>query len=331
MKQKALFNINRLVADSDAPVESSFLADLDYALRKYNERKPVYYFKKVTPMTHPEIFDTTKSSVNCAVVTELPVASKENEYESTKVVYLKSSGLDTEQEYFVCIYSDGKPSRTYKPSSMKCQRCMYYQVSGEELDKQLQKSGDFYGICESGEDRHLRIQSAVSKMKSVGTDCDFIKVSDYVREHNLPLKITGEKEFETKLYDEKRNISFLCDGVIKYKGQYYILEIKTETSYKWNQRKAIAEEHRNQAITYSMELGLKNIIFVYENRDICTKKSFLLTVTDADVDALEKKIAECTEYLAKKVIPPIDENIDKKICQYCDYRTACKRDSKCEK
>lgn len=217
------------------------------------------------------------------------------------------------------------PSKTYKPSSMTCIRNMYFQVTGTLPDEER---GNYclVGICESGTDRHERLQLAVSNMKNIGIDCEYIDVADYVKEHNLDyLEIKGKSGFETKLYHKSLNISFLCDGIIKYKGNYYILEIKTETIYKWQTRDKVADEHLNQATTYAACLGINNVLFLYENRDNCDKKAFILSVTDEMKTELLGKIEECDGYVSRLIIPPKPKDVPKKSCNYCNYKSACRK------
>ena len=56
-----------------------------------------------------------------------------------------------------------KPSQTYKPSSMNCLRNMYYQRIG--IEPESESNAVLIGICESGTDRHERVQEAISRMK----------------------------------------------------------------------------------------------------------------------------------------------------------------------
>lgn len=325
---KALFNINRLVSDSgkDISPEVSFLSDLDYTYRKTNEHKPYYYFKEISMVDDSEYFDTSNSCINIVCIDTLPTeCDKSMCYDSTRLIYHTN-----DQKYYVCLLSDGKPSRRYKPSSMHCIRQMYYQMTGGDMDKDNGLSGDFYSICESGEDRHLRIQKMISSMRGVGVDCDFIDVSQYVKDHKIDVEIISKKEYETKLYDRKRNIIFLCDGIVKYKGEYFIIEIKTESSRKWMDRVSVDKSHMYQAHSYSLELGINKVLFIYENRDICTKKSFLITVDDDDRKTVIDRINLCNNYIELKTVPAIEEGIEKKICQYCSYKTLCKVDGKYE-
>ena len=219
-----------------------------------------------------------------------------------------------------------KPSLTYKPSGMNCIRQSYYQIKGYE-----QATDDFnyalIGICESGTDRHERIQKAVAEMKNNGYDCEYVDVGNYVNQHNLKdIEIVSKQGMETKLFNKKYNISFLCDGIIKYNGHYYIIEFKTESSYKFASRKGVDPSHYNQAKTYSMCLGLSDVLFVYISRDTLQMKAYLFNVTDEMRQGIIDYITECDKYLESSTVPPKPSDVSKKTCSYCTYKLYCKGD-----
>ncbi len=218
-----------------------------------------------------------------------------------------------------------KPSKSYKPSSLTCIRNMYFQVIGEESDGE-RSSSQLIGIGQSGTDRHERLQTAIAKMKDVGIDCEYLDVAEYVEQNNLShLKIVSRQGMETKLYHEGLNLSFLCDGIIRYKGKLYILEIKTETMHKYMSRQGVAEDHYDQATTYSLCFGINEVMFVYENRDNCDKKVYLFTVTEEMKFKIVTKIEECDGYVSRLIPPPMPKDIAKKTCSYCKYKKACKK------
>lgn len=224
-----------------------------------------------------------------------------------------------------------KPSQSYKPSGMNCIRSMYYQVIGAETVPD--SSYILVGICESGTDRHERIQNAISKMKENGFDCEYIDVGDYVKSRGLDiyLDIVDKCGNETKLYDRNRNISFLCDGIIKYKGKYYIVEFKTESSSKWRDRKEVDPKHYNQARTYSLELQIDSVIFVYINRDIVDYKAFMYEVSESERDSIIDLIAKCQSYVDKQELPPLPYDASPKKCAYCAYKSLCDRNNNGQK
>lgn len=221
-----------------------------------------------------------------------------------------------------------KPSQTYKPSSMKCIRNMYYQVTGTEPDDG-ETGYCLIGICNSGTDIHVRIQTAVSEMKNNGIDCEYVDVAQYVRDRNLTdqLDIISQEGMETKLYNKILNISFLCDGIIRYKGHYYVLELKTENSYKFSMRKDVDESHYEQGTAYSYMLNLPEVIFVYICRDNLEMRSFMFKPTDEMKQDLLCKILDCDGYKARNEVPPKPTNISKKQCTYCGYRKTCENDN----
>lgn len=220
-----------------------------------------------------------------------------------------------------------KPSKTYKPSSLHCIRNMYYQVIGAEAQGD-RMSSELVGICESGTDRHERLQRAVTAMKDNNIDCEYCNVAEYVKNHNLldDIDIVSQQGMETKLYHKRYNMSFLCDGIIKYKGKYYILEIKTETSNKFWGRENVNPDHVLQGTAYSLAFGIDKVLFLYECRDNCSKKAYILNVTDEMRDNLKSKIFDCDSYIKNQVVPPKPVDISKGACGYCGYAGRCKQD-----
>lgn len=218
-----------------------------------------------------------------------------------------------------------KPSRSYKPSSLHCIRNMYFQITGAELEGD-RASSELIGICESGTDRHDRIQRACMAMKENNIDCEYVNVGEFVKARGLnDIEVVSQNGNETKLFNKVLNISFLCDGIIRYKGKYYILEIKTETSNKFWDRKDVNPDHILQGTAYSVNLGLDNVLFLYECRDNCSKKAFMLHVTDKMKQDLVGKITECDGYVERMICPPKPEDVSRKTCAYCNYAELCKR------
>lgn len=217
-------------------------------------------------------------------------------------------------------------SKTYKPSMMNCIRASYYQIRGFETDGET-ANYSMIGICNSGTDIHERIQKAVSNMKENNMDCEYVNVADYVYSRELKdLDVVSRQGYETKLYHKKLNISFLCDGIIKYRDKYYILEIKSESGYKFLNRKAVDMKHYKQAITYSLALGINDVIFVYISRDLLDMKSYCFHVTDEMKNTIISYIEECDGYVARQITPPKPENTLFNACSYCGYKSRCKGD-----
>lgn len=222
------------------------------------------------------------------------------------------------------------PSKKYKPSSMNCIRNMFFQIEGREPEKNPQAYTSV-GILETGTDRHVRIQQAVAAMRANGFDCDYLDVPEYLEQHPelSDIQVVRKMGVETLLYNTKYNISFACDGLIKYRGEYYIIEFKTEGSYKFDYRTGVDPSHYNQASAYSLSFGLDKVIFIYIDRNTLKMKCYLLDVTDTMRERIVSKIEQCNRYVERNVIPPKD-NVDYKVCSWCAYRLFCKSIPKTE-
>lgn len=218
------------------------------------------------------------------------------------------------------------PSKTYKPSSLGgCIRKVYFEVTGAPIDTYNEVDPSFVGICESGTDRHERIQNAVMSMKELGMNCEWIDVEEYLKlypqEGTVVVQRVGN---EVKLRNTIHNMSFLCDGIIKFGGKYYILEIKTEFSMQWQSRKDAAPMHKVQAASYSLCLGIDDVIFVYEQRDFCKKQYYHVPITKLDRKEKVLDVIESVESHRENETVPEKTEITSQ-CNYCMFKEECKK------
>lgn len=222
-----------------------------------------------------------------------------------------------------------KPSNTFKPSGMNCMRMSYYQLKGIDADDKAPECS-FIGICESGTDRHERIQKAVAGMKQNGINCEYIDVAEFIKSRELAdIEVVSQQGMETKLYHKKFNMSFLCDGIIRYRGKYYILEIKTESTRKFYERTGVDPSHYKQATAYSLAFEIDDVLFLYENRDICSKKVFLFNVTPDMKQDLIGYMENTNTYVKDGKVPPRLSGlnpVEKKACSVCSYKEQCRKD-----
>lgn len=222
-----------------------------------------------------------------------------------------------------CNETEKIPTRAYKPSGISgCKRALFYELTGTERDKESQGM-NLIGICESGTDRHEMLQDYVQKMKDNGVDCEWVDVGRYLKSKRIKdPEVIEKKGNETKLYSKKYNMRFMCDGLIKYKGEYYILEIKTETTHKYSKHNEAFPEHKMQAACYAMTLRVPKVIFLYEDRDNCSKKAFLVNVSDLTIQHIQNKIKFVNKAVKKNQIPEREQ--DGNNCRYCNYKNICR-------
>lgn len=217
-----------------------------------------------------------------------------------------------------------KPSVSFKPSSLgTCLRRNYYEITGANIDI-VAVSDELVGMGEAGTDRHARLQQYIQQMRSKGFDCDWVDVEDYLKKFPQPgTTLRKRRGAEIGLNYEPLNLHLFLDGIIRLNGKYYILELKTEASFKWQSRREPDPMHMVQVTCYSIVVGLSDVILLYESRDICKKKAYHAVITDEQRAALRHFIARVNAYAAMAALPP--RTTDEKNCRYCPYNQVCTR------
>lgn len=214
------------------------------------------------------------------------------------------------------------PKDYFRPSSMYgCDRMLFFMrvhcggTGEKEIDTNLVE------ICNSGTDRHLRIQHLVEDMEGV-TCLDLEEVVKEANQKGIKTEFLGwnEDRTEGRCKNDELSIYFQPDGVINFMGKDVILEIKTESTYQHSNRYEPKPDHKYQATCYGMGLGIDYVLFFYEDRNFCGKKPYLWKITDEMKAEVLSKITRVNKAI-KAGLPP-EKNEDK--CTYCDYKRECK-------
>lgn len=210
------------------------------------------------------------------------------------------------------------PSQYYKPSGVGgCLRKMYFERIGQAL--QDNASYNLIAMGEAGTMRHEALQEYLVNFSKKDPNFEWLKVDEYLEEH--PVEGTNvdtnfvKNDFETKCKNELLQLSFLCDGLVRWQGKVYIMEIKTETMFKFNKHTEPYEEHKMQATCYGMCIGVDDVIFLYENRDNFEKKAYVYHITDDMKEQVLHKLQECEKYVELGISPKVYCNSS--YCPYC--------------
>lgn len=249
-----------------------------------------------------------------------------------KVAQGKNAGSVSFEDNFLKAYEEAvrqkeleerqvAPSDYIRPSSMYgCERMIFFQrvhsgsLNGDQSDVPLIE------ICQSGTDRHLDIQHIVERME--GVEClDLEEVVKEANQKGIKTEFLGwnEDHTEARCKNDELSIFFQPDGVIRFMGKEVILEVKTESTYQFSNRYEPKEDHKWQATSYGMGLGIDYVLFLYEDRNFCKKKLYLWKITDEMKERVKAKILTVNT-ACKTGIPP-EKNEDK--CTYCKYKNEC--------
>lgn len=214
------------------------------------------------------------------------------------------------------------PTDYFRPSSMGgCKRMLFFMRTGTAKDTE-ERSVQLEEICNSGTDRHIRIQKLFEDIPEL----ELYDLEQIVREANLRGVNTefvgwNEDHTEARCKNDDLSLYFQPDGVGRFMGKEIIIEIKTESTYQFNMRYEPKDEHKIQATCYAMGLGFDYVLFFYEDRNFCSKKPYLVKVTDEMRQEVLDKISFINSCIATGTLP--DKEEDK--CTYCQYKTACKK------
>ena len=223
---------------------------------------------------------------------------------------------------------------SFSPSSASaCKRGLVFKANREVKDEVLR-----YPY----QRRWTRNSSAVHE--AVQRDllyCEKVLDNPVFTVHRLESGLPAwEQNIKTHKVIEHNGVKFvlngMCDGILEYKpdGSKVLFEFKTKSTtigcvgtYKL---KNVQEEHRIQAVAYSLLFGVDECIFMYESvaKDGWTKgadakvdfRTFYVKVTEEDRQELLDKFAEVAKDFYDKKLPAKEDK-----CFFCVYKEACER------
>ena len=224
-----------------------------------------------------------------------------------------------------------KSTPTFKPSSLNCQRQMYYMRKGvEAIDDKATYSG--IGVAQTGTDRHEDIQNILIELNETEGDWKYVDVETYVELQKaqgkcLDLEMDYKKGNECHFIDNRLHLSFMCDGILLYKptGEYYLFEFKNQASMKARSKKCIDASHINQTLCYCLCFNLNKVVMLYEDRDICQLYCPpIVEYSQAQKDTMEKFLLDTEEMVRNNFLPLMSNNPSD--CKWCKYKNQCQKD-----
>lgn len=210
-------------------------------------------------------------------------------------------------------------SRTFAPSSFRCDRKNWFRLRGTEPDILESPDVTLNFKAEVGTARHIVIQSNLKA--ALGED--WIDVGEYLDSISPKFQYNlKQSDLETKIEVSDPPVNFACDGIIRWKGRLYLLEIKTSDYSSWDNLTDPKSVHIDQVKCYCTLLGLHNVLFMYEDRQYGGMKCYEMSVSDSDFKAVMDKfesIQRMAEYnLAPERLPHGDY-----MCSNCEYQNKC--------
>lgn len=216
-------------------------------------------------------------------------------------------------------------SRFIAPSGLRCPRAQWFRLRGTQPDrpKSVDKTLNF--TAQIGTACHRIIQS---NLKASLKD-DWIPVREYLQNMDIGHEyILNEVDdgLETQIELKDIPIRFACDGIIRWKGNLYLVEIKSSDFGSFNDLTKPKSMHMDQIKCYSSLLKLSGVIVIYIDRQYGTLKFYEEKVSEADKTNIYKTIQDiidCYEYnIAPDRLPSGDSWCSPSMCK---FHNVCKQ------
>lgn len=213
------------------------------------------------------------------------------------------------------------PSRTFAPSQIRCKRVSWFRLRGVQPEKEVSVDRSLNFTAQVGTACHQHMQEIIST--KLGDN--WVDVEEYLRSEQRPYTYSCIKSgYETKIEITDPPIKFAPDGILNYRGQYRLLEIKTSEYSSFDKLTDPKPQHIDQVKCYCALLGLRSALIVYQDRIYGNLKCYEVTITDSDMSQIWDMFKEVQECVDKNIAPPKPENT--KYCNpsYCRYYNHCK-------
>lgn len=216
------------------------------------------------------------------------------------------------------------PHKTFAPSGMRCDRRSWFRLRGVEPDAYRAPDLALNFTAEIGTACHRIIQSNLIQLLRD----DWISVPKYLKSIDFPYEYSLETSgdgLETKICIVDPPINFACDGIVRYQGGYYLLEIKTSEFNSWQDMMNPKSEHIDQVLCYATLLQLEHILMMYQDRQYGGIKCYELKVAPSQRQGVLDKINRVMEAVRTNIAPDGLPKGDK-WCQpsMCPYYNKCK-------
>lgn len=260
---------------------------------------------------------------------------KENKEQSRTVEELFTAALD---DFIINRAKENdNPARKRKahnPSGYyKCWRMKWYELLGFPIPEGKKK---YYPkqqrVFDIGTATHEWVQNKilVEMAKNEKSPLKLIPIEElpvygqegieFIREH-------GAADTEIKFLDKRFSnlfpISAMIDGALTFMGKNMLFEFKTINSKDFELLIEPSMDYKKQGALYSTCLGIKDVMFLYINKDTQEWRAFLVEYGKEHHDWVKERITQIEEFVENKQLPPKEVSDQ---CKWCSYKTLCDND-----
>ncbi len=215
---------------------------------------------------------------------------------------------------------DDPSHKTFAPSSFRCKRIQWFRLRGVQPDKPKTADAVLNFTAVVGTSLHKMIQETLK-------DClgsSWIDVETYIKQNlcspTLYRCTQSIDSLETQVELTDPPVRFACDGIIYWKGEYVLVEIKSSEFSSWQDLTDPKPQHIDQTKCYCALLNIHRVFFIYIDRQYGGVKCYDVKYTSTELDCVWSDmhdVQEMAEYhLCPEPLPKGDSWCTESHCKY---------------
>lgn len=216
-----------------------------------------------------------------------------------------------------------KPSQNIAPSSSWCPRINWFRLRGTDpdpVDHDNDPAISFYAMIGTAVHRWLQ-DIMVNNLKE-----DWISIPDYIASHAIKdVEMEDcDDSAETKLTWTDVPMRMAVDGVIRWNGSEYLIEIKTVDYGTFQNLTDPKPFHIQQTKYYCERLKLNKVLFLYVDRTSGNIKVYEQSYSGPELEAVSAEIQEIVKYSQVGIAPDKPSDTSRCNSNWCAYCKTCK-------
>ena len=216
---------------------------------------------------------------------------------------------------YILNSSKAKPSKTFAPSSMRCERISWFRLRGVEPDGETVPDRGLDFTAKMGVACHEYVQSLLSQTPYWVNVYEYIKTIFSESDYHINIS-----QYETQISLISPPIRFACDGILNLQDNLSLLEIKSCSHSSFVDLTDPKPEHVYQAKGYCTLLKLSKILFLYIDRWYGDIKVYEVCVTENDKQSILNmfsRVLDCVDNrIAPQPLPKGDRWCNASMCNY---------------
>ncbi len=239
---------------------------------------------------------------------------KFNSAASGEFIYAYEAIIDKE----ITAAASRPKHQSFAPSQMRCDRISWFRLRGVQPDTINEPDRTLDFSAKVGTACHQFIQERLAN----SSEFEWLDVDRWLDSHGCLTDFSVERNGYEQQIDVRKPypIRFACDGLIKFNGQTYLLEIKTSEFSSFQDLIEPKPKHMDQIKCYATLLDISNVLVLYVDRTYGGMKCFEIVITDADKQEVLNKmqhVMDCVDsFIAPEKLPKGDPDCNPNMCPY---------------